>query len=204
MTRPDFETLWNERSPIILSQLKAEFVKLLNPEWLDAPGEADPVLSPTAGARITTLNGIGNGNGTGSGLTHGSTNGHGHANGHSQENGNVNGNGNGNGHAPSHGHDHAAGTTKAPKVSSRAQMFDELVAIYADAMEYPREVFKDEVELEAELGIDSVKQSEIIRRISTQYQLSLPANFRPGDFKTMGQIVDFVFTHHGQATATAA
>ncbi len=210
MTRPDFEALWNERSPVILAQLKAEFVKLLNPEWLDDSRETEPVLSPAVGARITTLNGNGNGNGHGNGTAHVDPNVRGHANGHSNANGtgnangNANGNGSANGHAPSHGDKTGAGTHKASKVSSRAQMFDELVAIYADAMEYPREVFKDEVELEAELGIDSVKQSEIIRRISTQYQLALPTNFRPGDFKTMGQIVDFVFTHHGQSTATAA
>ncbi len=86
----------------------------------------------------------------------------------------------------------------------RDKLFSELVTIYAQAMEYPEEVFKDEVELEAELGIDSVKQSEIIRRISAQYHLPPPpANFRAGDFKTMGQIVDFVFTHQGHGEASA-
>jgi malonyl CoA-acyl carrier protein transacylase/acyl carrier protein len=80
----------------------------------------------------------------------------------------------------------------------RAQLFDELVKIYADAMEYPSDVFSEEVELEADLGIDSVKQTEIISRISHQYKLPpLPANFRSGDIKTMGQIVDFVFAQKG-------
>lgn len=80
----------------------------------------------------------------------------------------------------------------------RAQLFDELVKIYADAMEYPTDVFSEEVELEADLGIDSVKQTEIISRIRSQYKLPpLPANFRSGDMKKMGQIVDFVFAQQG-------
>ncbi|AOJ72579.1 MULTISPECIES: acyltransferase domain-containing protein [Burkholderia] len=84
----------------------------------------------------------------------------------------------------------------------RDRLFAELVAIYAEAMEYPVEVFTETVELEAELGIDSVKQTEIIQRISARYGLPpLPANFRAGDFKAMGQIVDFVYEHQGQAAA---
>jgi malonyl CoA-acyl carrier protein transacylase/acyl carrier protein len=86
----------------------------------------------------------------------------------------------------------------------RDQLFTELVAIYAEAMEYPTEVFTESVELEAELGIDSVKQTEIIQRISGRYGLPpLPANFRTGDFKAMGQIVDFVHDHQGTAALVA-
>ena len=50
-------------------------------------------------------------------------------------------------------------------------VFAELVAVYAEAMEYPPEVFTETVELEAELGIDSVKQTEIMGRLSDTYGL---------------------------------
>ncbi|WP_321785556.1 acyltransferase domain-containing protein [Burkholderia pyrrocinia] len=83
----------------------------------------------------------------------------------------------------------------------RERLFTELVDIYAQAMEYPTEVFSESIELEAELGIDSVKQTEIIQRITARYGLPpLPANFRSGDFKAMGQIVDFVYENQGTAT----
>ncbi len=86
----------------------------------------------------------------------------------------------------------------------RDKLFAELVAVYADAMEYPPEVFTETVELEAELGIDSVKQTEILGRISATYALPrLPANVRISDFKTMGQIVDLVFTNQGKAAIAA-
>jgi acyl carrier protein len=82
----------------------------------------------------------------------------------------------------------------------RDRLFSDLVSVYAEAMEYPPEVFTETVELEAELGIDSVKQTEILGRISETYRLPrLPANVRINDFKTMGQIVDLVFANQGKA-----
>ncbi|MBU9610064.1 acyl carrier protein, partial [Burkholderia multivorans] len=93
----------------------------------------------------------------------------------------------------------AARAAKAAHVP-RERLFAELVDIYAEAMEYPAEVFSETIELEAELGIDSVKQTEIIQRIIARYALPpLPANFRSGDFKAMGQIVDFVYENQGKA-----
>jgi acyl carrier protein len=82
----------------------------------------------------------------------------------------------------------------------RDRLFSELVGVYAEAMEYPSEVFTETVELEGELGIDSVKQTEILGRIRETYKLPrLPANVRISDFKTMGQIVDLVFANQGTA-----
>jgi acyl carrier protein len=105
----------------------------------------------------------------------------------------------------------AAVTHPAPAEASpltqlgREQLFSDLVAVYANAMEYPPEVFTETVELEAELGIDSVKQTEILGRISETYKLPrLPANVRINDFKTMGQIVELVFANQGKAAVAAA
>ena len=94
-----------------------------------------------------------------------------------------------------------APTEAAPATRiGRDRLFSELVAVYAEAMEYPSEVFTETVELEGELGIDSVKQTEILGRIRETYKLPrLPANVRISDFKTMGQIVDLVFANQGKA-----
>jgi hypothetical protein len=94
-----------------------------------------------------------------------------------------------------------APTEAAPATRiGRDRLFSELVGVYAEAMEYPSEVFTETVELEGELGIDSVKQTEILGRIRETYKLpGLPANVRISDFKTMGQIVDLVFANQGKA-----
>jgi malonyl CoA-acyl carrier protein transacylase/acyl carrier protein len=100
--------------------------------------------------------------------------------------------------------DMAQAASPQASATSRAQLFQELVTIYAEAMEYPPEVFNEGVELEAELGIDSVKQTEIVGRISSLYGLPpLPPNFRMGDYKTMGQVTDFVFANLRQVSTAA-
>ena len=77
---------------------------------------------------------------------------------------------------------------------SREQLFRELVSVYAQALEYPEDVFTEDVELEAELGIDSVKQTELLARVSEQYQLPpKPADFRLAAYNTMGKITDFIY-----------
>ena len=77
---------------------------------------------------------------------------------------------------------------------SREQLFRALVSVYAQALEYPEDVFTEDVELEAELGIDSVKQTELLARVSEQYQLPpKPADFRLAAYNTMGKITDFIY-----------
>jgi acyl carrier protein len=77
---------------------------------------------------------------------------------------------------------------------SRAELLAELSGMYATALEYPVEVFTDDVELEADLGVDSVKQTELLSRAVDRYQLpARPADFRLSDYSTMGKVADFVF-----------
>jgi len=92
----------------------------------------------------------------------------------------------------------------APAKISRPTLFKELTALYAAALEYPEEVFSEEVELEGELGIDSVKQTELLARVSDKYNLpERPADFRMSDYHTMGLITDFVFEMQSGGAATA-
>jgi malonyl CoA-acyl carrier protein transacylase len=92
----------------------------------------------------------------------------------------------------------AAVAAVPPMASSggdRDELFAELVAIYAQALEYPAEVFTEDVALEEDLGIDSVKQTELMARVAEQYALpEPPLDFRLGDYDTMGKLVDYVWT----------
>jgi acyl carrier protein len=61
-------------------------------------------------------------------------------------------------------------------------------------MEYPAEVFTEDVALEAELGIDSVKQMELLGKLESKYGLPpRPEDFRLSDYGTLGKITDFVY-----------
>jgi malonyl CoA-acyl carrier protein transacylase/acyl carrier protein len=88
-----------------------------------------------------------------------------------------------------------AGSTVTPERPSidRDTLGAEIRAIYSEALEYPEEVFTDDVLLEAELGVDSVKQIELLSRVTQRY--GLPAddgNFWLADHDTMGKIIDAV------------
>ena len=89
---------------------------------------------------------------------------------------------------------------------SRETVFRDVVSMYAAALEYPEEVFSEKVELEAELGIDSVKQTELLARVADVYQLPARSpEFRLADYPTMGSVVDFVMaaTSRLRSAATA-
>jgi acyl transferase domain-containing protein len=81
----------------------------------------------------------------------------------------------------------------APDRPSRDAIFGELTAMYASALEYPEEVFGDDVPLEAELGIDSVKQTELLARVVERYGLpKAPEDFQVARYDTLGKVADFV------------
>ncbi len=87
---------------------------------------------------------------------------------------------------------------------TRAEVAAELRALYAEALEYPEEVFEDEVQLEAELGVDSVKQVELLSRVSKRYGLpTRQSGFRIDNYNTMGKVVEFVLAElSGQKPVT--
>ncbi|MEV6669843.1 acyltransferase domain-containing protein [Streptomyces sp. NPDC051162] len=75
----------------------------------------------------------------------------------------------------------------------RDEVFAALRTLYAEALEYPEEVFEGGVQLEAELGVDSVKQVELLSRVSERYGLPpRESGFRLSNYNTMDTIADFV------------
>ncbi|MEV7229753.1 phosphopantetheine-binding protein [Polymorphospora sp. NPDC051019] len=51
----------------------------------------------------------------------------------------------------------------------KADVLAELRTIYAEALEYPKEVLTPDAHLEAELGIDSLKQTELLNRVTEHF-----------------------------------
>jgi acyl carrier protein len=176
---PDFEAFWTERSPFMIELIKSEFVSFLlqrHIQWAPVEMTASPPLAQPAPPLAQPAPPLAQ-------------------------------------PAPTLAQPAPTLAQPAPTLAQSApteavpatrigrdRLFSELVAVYAEAMEYPSEVFTETVELEGELGIDSVKQTEILGRIRETYKLPrLPANVRISDFKTMGQIVDLVFANQGKA-----
>jgi acyl carrier protein len=76
---------------------------------------------------------------------------------------------------------------------SRDDIEAQIRTLYAVALEYPEEVFDPGAELEADLGVDSVKQTELMARLGELFALGpRPEGLRMGDYRTFGRLVDFV------------
>ncbi|MFE1441689.1 acyltransferase domain-containing protein [Streptomyces sp. NPDC058739] len=85
------------------------------------------------------------------------------------------------------------GTASEAVDVDRDQLAGQVRTLYAEAMEYPHEVFTDDVLLEADLGVDSVKQTELLSRIGDRFGLGAPpSGLRVADYDTFGKVVDFV------------
>ncbi|WP_432119585.1 acyltransferase domain-containing protein [Streptomyces sp. bgisy032] len=75
----------------------------------------------------------------------------------------------------------------------REEVFATVRGLYARALEYPEEVFTPGVLLEAELGVDSVKQVELLSRASEYFGLEpRGADFRLADYETLDKVADLI------------
>ena len=93
--------------------------------------------------------------------------------------------------------------TAQPAVE-RDGVLQDLRVLYAEAVEYPVEVFAEDVDLEADLGVDSVKQTELLARVARRYGMPDGAEgIRVADFPTLGRIADLVVEHGSAGTAVA-
>ncbi|MGO2748910.1 MAG: acyltransferase domain-containing protein [Pseudoclavibacter sp.] len=86
-----------------------------------------------------------------------------------------------------------------PSAQALAQSLAEL---YAEALEYPVEVFLDDtsMHLEADLGVDSVKQTDLLGRAAARFGLEVPeTGFAVADYPTFESICELVRERSGIA-----
>jgi malonyl CoA-acyl carrier protein transacylase len=57
---------------------------------------------------------------------------------------------------------------------------------------YPVEMLDPELDLEADLGIDTVKQAELFATIREHYQIERPEDLRLSDYNTLGKVIAFM------------
>jgi [acyl-carrier-protein] S-malonyltransferase len=75
----------------------------------------------------------------------------------------------------------------------RGAILARLRSLYAAALEYPEEVLTEEALLEAQLGIDSLKQTALLTRVVSEFGLSDDAgSLRAWDFPSLGRIADHI------------
>ncbi len=80
----------------------------------------------------------------------------------------------------------------AKVIPSRETLLDEIQALFAEKTGYERSDLEPAYQLEADLGVDTVKQAEIMSIIRERYGFAKDESFKLADVQTLNAVVDYV------------
>ena len=89
-----------------------------------------------------------------------------------------------------------ASPAPAPDAAASAAVADDVIAqvtrIVAQMTGYPADLLDPDLDLEADLGVDTVKQAEVFAAVRTHYQLERDENLKLRDFPTLRHVAGWV------------
>ena len=80
-------------------------------------------------------------------------------------------------------------------------MLYEVITVIAEQTGYTSDMLEDGLDLEADLGIDTVKQVEIFGKISALYSLEVPEDLKLSDMNTIEKLAAYISS---KVTVTSA
>ncbi len=100
----------------------------------------------------------------------------------------------------------AAPPAAAPAAPAGDPVVDKVVAIVAEMTGYPPELLDPDLDLEADLGVDTVKQAEVFAAVREEFGVERDPNLQLRDFPTLTHVVGWVRDKTGipEAPAQAA
>ncbi len=84
--------------------------------------------------------------------------------------------------------------TAAPSVDD-AQVLQWVTALVAEKTGYPPEMLDSSLDLEADLGVDTVKQAELFAAVRSHYDIPRSDDLRLSDYNTLEKVAAFVTSH---------
>jgi len=91
----------------------------------------------------------------------------------------------------------AAASQGGPETAAPSDIEDSILQIVATATGYETEELDLDYELEADLGIDTVKQAEVFSQIRDTFQISEDSDFDPSAHKTLRSLIDWAASRIG-------
>ena len=79
------------------------------------------------------------------------------------------------------------------KGSAEDSVKDRILALVVEKTGYPKEMLDLDLDLEADLGVDTVKQAEIFASIRETYNIPRDENRKLRDYPTLGHVIRFVY-----------
>jgi acyl transferase domain-containing protein/NAD(P)-dependent dehydrogenase (short-subunit alcohol dehydrogenase family)/acyl carrier protein len=98
----------------------------------------------------------------------------------------------------------SAPTPVAAHVSSDESIKEKVLEIVTEKTGYPKEMLDLDLDLEADLGIDTVKQAEMFAAVRAAYNIPRDENLKLREFPTLASVIKFARDRAGLAAATSA
>jgi acyl transferase domain-containing protein/acyl carrier protein len=99
----------------------------------------------------------------------------------------------------------AAPPAPAPEpVAASDPVVDKVVAIVSEMTGYPPELLDPDLDLEADLGVDTVKQAEVFAAVREEFGVERDPNLQLRDFPTLTHVIGWVRDKTGGAAAPAS
>ncbi|MFN7994778.1 MAG: SDR family NAD(P)-dependent oxidoreductase [Bryobacteraceae bacterium] len=90
------------------------------------------------------------------------------------------------------GHAAAAAVVAAPEGPSTDPVMETLLDMVAEKTGYPRDMLDPDLDLEADLGVDTVKQADLFASVRAAYHIPRDQNLKLRDFPTLAHVARFV------------
>jgi acyl carrier protein len=92
----------------------------------------------------------------------------------------------------------------APTPAVADEVMARVTAIVAEMTGYPADLLEPDLDLEADLGVDTVKQAEVFAAVRTHYKLERDENLKLRDFPTLRHVAGWVRQRAGLGDAPKA
>ena len=80
----------------------------------------------------------------------------------------------------------------------------QVLAIVSEITGYPSDMLDLDLDLEADLGIDTVKQAETFAAIRERWEIPFDENLQLRDYPTLQHAIQFVYDHRPDLAAASA
>src|SRR5205807_3736086 len=83
----------------------------------------------------------------------------------------------------------------SPKIRAEDAVKERILALAVEKTGYPADMLDLDLDLEADLGVDTVKQAEMFAAIRETYNIARDPNLKLRDFPTLARVIQFVYDH---------
>ncbi len=98
----------------------------------------------------------------------------------------------------------AAPAEPAAPATAGDPVLDQVTSVVAEMTGYPADLLEPDLDLEADLGVDTVKQAEVFAAVREHYDVERDDNLQLRDFPTLRHVADWVRNKAGLGAAPAA